>query len=656
MHCSRPLSVLLRCMSRVRSAATMRNATLLYTTLLACVAIPLHAQWVPDGIPVGAASGEQLNPCVAGDTFGTYVAWDDYRSGFSDIFLQKLGTDGTRHWTASGVAAVTAADHQLYPVIAPDGAGGAIVVWEDYRSTSSSGDIYAQRVSTTGQPLWGLNGLQLCGAPGVQMRPAIAEDGQGGAYVVWEDYRGSEANIYAQHVSAAGTVSWTANGVRVATINGARYAPTVAAAAGGGLLVAWEENRSGTEYDIHAQYMNASGALQWGNGGSAVCAVTGFQSQLGGAADGAGGLLLVWQDFRNGGADVFAQNITTAGLQWTNGGVAICTAPGAQQWPRPASDGQGGMIVGWTDFRGASGDIHAQRVNAAGTAVWTANGIAVCTAAGTQNQCAITADGLGGAVLSWTDYRMPDGDIYAQRLDAQGASVWRSNGVAACANTATQQTPVIVSDLTGGGLISWTDYRGATGNIFAQRVDHYGTAVPVELLSFTGARDGATVRLQWRSAFETNLYGYDVLHGDGSGRFTAVGFVPAHAPHGGVYRYEIARTDAMEFRLRAIDHDGSETVFPVLRIASAPAADLSITSLAPLPARDAVTIGYSTAGDQPLHLTVYDLSGARRARTALPSAPRGLHNLPLGGLPAGMYIIELRSGDRIVQTRLPIHP
>ena len=631
----------------------MQRLTFLFILLLAST---LHAQWVPNGIPAAAAAGEQINPCVAGDAFGTYVAWDDYRSGYSDIYLQKLGTDGTRHWTASGMAAVTAADHQLYPVIVPDGAGGAIVVWEDYRSSASSGDIYAQRVSSTGQALWGTNGLQLCGAPGVQMRPAIAEDGQGGAYVVWEDYRGTAANIYAQHVSAAGTVSWAANGVRAATTNGARYAPTVAAAAGGGLLVAWEENRSGTEYDIHAQYMNASGALQWGNGGSAVCAVTGFQSQLGGVADGAGGLLLVWQDFRNGGADIFAQNITTAGVAWTNGGVAICTSPGAQQWPRPVPDGQGGMIVGWTDFRSAGGDILAQRVNAAGGAVWTTNGVGVCTAAGTQDQCAITADGLGGAVLAWTDYRVPDGDIYTQRLDAQGTNRWRSNGVAACANSATQQTPVIVSDLTGGGLIAWTDYRGATGNIFAQRVDQYGTAVPVELLSFTGARDGATVRLQWRSASETNLYGYDVQHGDGSGRFTTAAFVPARAPHGDIYREEITDTDATEFRLRAVDHDGSETVFPVLRIASAPASVLSITSLTPLPARDAVTIGFSATGDQPLHLTVYDLSGARQAQTALPSTAHGLHILPLGGLPAGMYIIELRSGDRIIRTRLPIHP
>lgn len=655
MRCSLPLSILLRWMSRMRSAATLRDVTLLYSTLLACATLPLHAQWVPNGIPTGAGSGEQVNPSAAGDAFGTFVAWDDYRSGFSDIYLQKLGMDGSRHWTASGVAAVTAADHQLYPMITPDGAGGAIVVWEDYRSPASSGDIYVQRVSSAGQALWGTNGLLLCGAAGVQMRPVLVGDGLGGAYVAWEDYRGAAANIFAQHVSAAGTVSWASNGVRAATVNGARYAPALALAAGGGILVAWEENRVGTEYDIHAQYLNASGALQWGNGGLAVCVAAGFQSQLAGAPDDGGGMLLAWQDFRNGGADVYAQKLTTSGVAWANGGVAVCVASAAQESPRPASDGQGGAFIAWTDFRNAGGDVYAQRVSATGATAWQGNGLGVCTAGGTQNNVAIIADGVGGAVLTWVDYRVADGDIYTQRLNAQGSALWWNNGVAACANTATQQTPVVVSDQAGGGLIAWTDYRGATGNIFAQRVDHYGTAVPVQLLSFTGARDGAAVTLQWQSVTETNLHGYELQQGDGNGRFSTVAFVPAHAPDGGTYHSVITHTEATEFRLCAIDHDGSERVFPVLRIASAPASTLAITALAPLPARDAVTVGYSAADDRPLLLMIYDLSGARRRRIDLPAKAHGIHILPLDGLPSGMYVIELSNGRSTTRTRLPIH-
>lgn len=624
--------------------------------LLLLSASSLRAQWQPDGIPVSAAAGEQMNPAAAGDSLGIYVAWDDYRSGFSDIHIQKLGSNGLVQWTTNGVAAVTAADHQLYPVVVPDGAGGAIVVWEDYRSTATSGDIYAQRISGAGQPLWGANGLLVCGAQGVQMRPALASDGQGGAFIVWEDYRGAKADIFAQHVTAAGVLSWATNGVRAATVSAARYAPTVASAAGGGMLVAWEENRVGTEFDIHAQYLNASGTAQWGGGGMAVCAVAGFQSQLSGVSDGNGGMLLVWQDFRNGGADVHAQKITTAGAAWTTGGVAVCVASGAQQRPSPAPDGQGGMIVGWTDFRTPGGDIYAQRVNASGVAQWTGNGIAVCTAGGTQNQIAITADGNGGAVLVWTDYRVANGDLYAQRVNATGSTLWQANGIAVCTNGATQQTPVLVPDRTGGAVIAWTDYRGSAGDIYAQRVNQYGTALPVELLSFTGERDGATTRLRWRTASETNLLGFEVQSGHEATSLSANGFVPARHPDGGDYAFDIAGTDATLFRLRAIDLDGTETIFPVLKIATFPSSLLAITSLSPLPARGVLTIGYNAPESHPVRLMVYDLSGKLRLLTAIdaPSGGSGIHVLPVSSLPSGMYMIELEAGGSLVRASIPV--
>jgi len=42
-----------------------------------------------------------------------------------------------------------------------DGAGGAIIVWQDKRNGSNF-DIYAQRVSGTGNALWTVNGLAIC--------------------------------------------------------------------------------------------------------------------------------------------------------------------------------------------------------------------------------------------------------------------------------------------------------------------------------------------------------------------------------------------------------------------------------------------------------------------------------------------------------------
>ena len=59
--------------------------------------------------------------------------------------------------------------------------------------------------------------LPICTAPNHQQLPAIVSDGAGGAIVAWQDSRRaySAYDIYAQRISADGTTQWTDGGVAV---------------------------------------------------------------------------------------------------------------------------------------------------------------------------------------------------------------------------------------------------------------------------------------------------------------------------------------------------------------------------------------------------------------------------------------------------------
>ena len=62
---------------------------------------------------------------------------------------------------------------------------------------------------------WTANGTLLCDAANNQYTPQIVSDGTGGAIVAWRDLRnGTNFDIYAQHVLASGVVdpAWTAIG------------------------------------------------------------------------------------------------------------------------------------------------------------------------------------------------------------------------------------------------------------------------------------------------------------------------------------------------------------------------------------------------------------------------------------------------------------
>jgi hypothetical protein len=55
-----------------------------------------------------------------------------------------------------------------------------------------------------------------------------------------------------------------------------------------------------------------------------------------------------------------------AHAEWLADGVPLCTAPNDQTGPTSVADGAGGMIVAWHDYRSGHFDIYAQHVLASG--------------------------------------------------------------------------------------------------------------------------------------------------------------------------------------------------------------------------------------------------------------------------------------------------
>ena len=140
-------------------------------------------------------------------------------------------------WAPLGNPVCVQSDGQNVPAIATDGAGGAIITWYDGRNSST--DIYAQHILASGEidPNWPVDGLAVCTAAGEQYSPQIASDGVGGAFVVWEDYRGpaGESDIYAQHVLATGVLDpgWPTDALAVCAAPEYQSYPQIAAGGAG---------------------------------------------------------------------------------------------------------------------------------------------------------------------------------------------------------------------------------------------------------------------------------------------------------------------------------------------------------------------------------------------------------------------------------------
>lgn len=427
----------------------------------------------------GNQSGEQL---VSDGTGGAIITWQDTRNSNSDIYAQRVDSTGAPQWTANGVVICSANGNQDSPRILSDGIGGAMVIWQDMRG--SNYDIYAQRVNSAGVVQWAADGVAVCTATGTQQTPQLTKDNAGGAIITWQDYRGSSRDIYAQRINSTGVVQWTVNGVAICTAPNTQLNPQIMADNSGGAVITWEDLRTGSsDHNIYSQRVDSAGAVQWTPDGVAICTVTGTQQYPQLTSDGSGGAIIVWQDFRAGTYDIYSQRVNSAGaVQWAANGIVVCSAANNQSRPRLISVGSSDVIITWEDFRSGTYDIYAQRLDSAGTASWAADGVAIATGATGQANPQIVSDGSDGAIITWEDYDNSTDDIYAQRVTAAGVTQWVARGTAICTAAALQSTPQLIGDGSGGVILTWLDRRNGTGNddVFVSHVGASGT-LPVTL-------------------------------------------------------------------------------------------------------------------------------------------------------------------------------
>lgn len=496
---------------------------------LSLVILPLAVAALPAASPAGAAwprdpstnicaapGSNQLGvPRAVSDGAGGFlVFWVDVRGADADIYAQHVLADGSvaPGWPAAGLpVGANPAGFAGFPTPLADGAGGAFVVWEETRGGNP--DIYASAVNGGGyiQPGWPADGLRLSLQVPEDYEPSLAGDGAGGFIVAWTNlYSTSPADydLYAARVGPAGALVWSRT---LDTSLKVQDNPVVVADGLGGAYIVHKDNRA-TDYDIVARHIDSAGADTWPglDPRRSVGAAFGDQIFPRAVADGTGGFFAGWIDRRSlSGGQIYGQRIQLDGSPaqgWSTLGNPICLATGGVGSPDLAPDGAGGFFATWIDSRFASsGSVFAQRMTGGGTPMpgWTTDGVSLCSTSGSRFDPHLVGDGSGGLIAGWTDARSGANDIYAVRLTAAGvvAPGWSANGVPVTIAAASQDGSNIMADGAGGALLAWSDFRAVPRRVFAQSIDHFGQLGDVRP-ALTSVRDvagdqGGRVRLQW---------------------------------------------------------------------------------------------------------------------------------------------------------------
>jgi hypothetical protein len=212
--------------------------------------------------------------------------------------------------------------------------------------------------------------------------------------------------------------------------------------------------------------------------------------------DGNGGIISIWRvfDFANNVQNIYTQRKNVNGtLNWgtATNPILLFTSTHYVDISDIVADGLGGAYISWVDnLTDTTSNLHLQKINNAGTLLFSTNGIIV-----NSNNTHKLADGKlfadnSGAVITWADEiastitDIPTyAQVFAQKYTINGQAQWGPNPIQVSTASGLRANPNIIGDGNNGVFIAFLDTRNSGLNaggdfdnidIYAQHISSTG--------------------------------------------------------------------------------------------------------------------------------------------------------------------------------------
>jgi len=366
----------------------------------------------------------------------------------------------------------------------------------------------------------------------------------------------------------------------------------------------WESDQSGA-YDISVQRVTAAGGSVFPLGGVLVCGAPLNQISPLMVSDARGGLLVSWQDGRDGAADVYAQHVDLRGY-WGLPGAEINAV-------RDVPGDQGGFVN--LTFFASRMDSLSYSNQVSNYTLWRALPVAKTGARVIHSPADLNTDSRGPVVLA-----VPQGNKvlfweYLETLTPFGLPAYGRVLATPYDSTAVYATPVDYMVITQTSIMGELFMSLPAGGI---SVDNLAPTPPLGLAGAAVYQPGG-LGLRWHANAEADLDHYNLYRGATPGFALDAGSLVASVA-------DTAYVDAIwqgteYYLLTAVDVTGNESGAALLSPAGvsgvgdpAPRLVAAIKSIAPNPFNPATEISFAVPRQGHMQLEVHDLRG-RRVRT-----------------------------------------
>ena len=392
------------------------------SVLLGSVCSTMFAQDL--GLPTGAALRQGVHvewyrTVCPGDNGSAIFVWSDTRYGMRNVFAHKVDQNGNFLWGETGAVITDLPGRQEDPVAIEDGNGGAFIAWVDYRY-DEEGDIFIQHVDHEGNLLMDPNGVALAQEPGRQITINMCTDSLGGVFVTWQDKRGGvDDDIYGTHVSASNEVILPGTGTPIVEMGGGQAAKSIEYAGNNEAFICWSDARQGENIDIYGQRLNVNMYTTFEENGTPIANTSELETRPRTTYVNGNTSLVTWKT-GDDDARIMYQLIDE------NGPVlpeprSVSDHEAIQTGPRVKRSDAGDVFIQWTDLRHdpVDGDLYLQKIDPNGDQQW-GDGIQVDPEDGVNFSGRFAADADGGVNVFWERGVYPNIDILFQNFNDTG--------------------------------------------------------------------------------------------------------------------------------------------------------------------------------------------------------------------------------------------
>jgi hypothetical protein len=431
-------------------------------------------------------SGEQFSPLIKFSDGNVFLAWGDgdKEVGANSITLQILDNNGNEQLPVNGADLYGGICGDARNLELLEDSSVSVALWEDSRDIGTR--IYAQVINNNGS--FGLveNGVPLAASSGLdQLELNAIKDTEANEFgVVWKEIRDNyNYQIFAQIMSIDGTLIGPEDGLLLCN-NGLsdQINAKISYKTSGNTTdyyAGWSDGRIFMMgMGVYAQKI-VGGQIQWdAEGVIVVNPVEGMDATLMAVVEN----YYVYRRGTFSNSDVFVQKMDEDGnveAGWPEDGYVLCSAAGKQQNAQAKMTPEGLLVI-WEDQRNGNNDIYGQMIDADGNTLWEDDGTAMVDAA--EDQVISEMIYEDDIYLTWEDFRDgSDNKAYTQRFNTDGTEIWQENGIQMGIQDSTQSTPFIVhrnySDYEFAVL--WSYNFGGYSDLFFRSFDEAGNFDPI---------------------------------------------------------------------------------------------------------------------------------------------------------------------------------